>query len=88
MAQPPEIVAGGSDEILIAAIVSLFLVAAASAQALHVVHLHLLKEMDRSKSSSLQHGVQGCAASRLDASGVMPAGFIRPLKTRALDCPQ
>jgi hypothetical protein len=54
------------EKILIAAIVSLFLVAAASAQ----------------------HGVQGCAASRLDASGVMPAGFIRPLKTRALDCPQ
>jgi hypothetical protein len=41
------------EKILIAAVVILPLMAAASAQALHVVHLHMLKERDASKSASL-----------------------------------
>jgi hypothetical protein len=55
------------EKILMAAVVALSLGAAASAQALHFVHLHILKERVGAKSS-----LQGWAASRPDPLGVTP----------------
>jgi hypothetical protein len=50
------------EKIFIAAVIILSLVAAASAQALHVVHLHMLKERDASKSCRFLTLHVGCDA--------------------------
>jgi len=71
------------EKILMVTLITLSLAAAASAQALHVVHMHILKEKSEATCPVFSKACKEKNASRLGALDVRSAGFIsKPLATR------